>query len=247
MDDTLKTPPRTDIRIFPDLLALSRAAAREMVRIAGERSGEAGRCTIALAGGHTPRALYELLAADFCDRLEWPKIHLFWGDERYVPFDDSKSNFRMVCEALLDAVPIPRGNVHPMLTHFADPKQAAREYEKTLRQIFPGELSGFDLILLGTGVEGHTASLFPNSPALAEQERWVVAVRAPVEPALRLSLTLPVLNSAQNVFFLAAGKEKHEVIARFLQDPSAESAELPISLVRPVGQTVWFLDRGAAG
>jgi 6-phosphogluconolactonase len=247
MDNTVGTAVKPDVRIYPDLPALNRAAAEEFVRVASGRAERTGRCAISLAGGNTPRGLYELLATEFAGRIPWAKVHLYWGDERYVPFEDPKSNFSMVCDALLDQVPIPRGNVHPMLTQYTDPDDAARKYEGMLRQNFHGDWPDFDLLLLGTGAEGHTASLFPNSPSLAEHVRWVVATRVPVEPTVRLTLTLPAINNAQTVFFLAAGEEKRDVLKRFFRNPAAEVTDLPISLVRPAGPTIWFLDQAAAG
>jgi 6-phosphogluconolactonase len=233
--------------VFPDLSALSLAAAEEFARIAAERAQQSGRCTIALSGGHTPRALYELWAGDFRERLPWPKIHLFWGDERYVSPDDLRSNYRMVREALLNRVAIPPGNIHPVSTQLPNPDDAAHEYEMTMRGLFPGAWPALDLILLGTGPEGHTASLFPNSPALEEKVRWVIVVRAPAEPRRRISFTLPVINRARNVFFLVAGKEKQRILQRLRTNPTEQTPEIPVSLVRPAGTAIWFVDKAAYG
>jgi len=137
--------------------------------------------------------------------------------------------------------------VHPVPTQLATPGEAASEYEKTLRAFFAGGPPQFDLIFLGMGQEGHTASLFPNSPALVEKNRWVVAVRAPAEPPQRITLTLPLLNQARNVFFLIAGAEKSDVMQRLRSNPEERSPEIPISLVRPAGNSVWFVDEAAYG
>jgi 6-phosphogluconolactonase len=243
MDDALKR----DVRIFPDLSALSRAAAEESMQIAVARANAAGRCTIVLSGGHTPRAMYQLWAEDHRERIPWAQIHLFWGDERYVFPDNPHSNYRMVREALLDHVPIPPQNVHPMPTQFKDPDEAARAYEVTLRTFFPGAGPEFDLVFLGMGPEGHTASLFPHSPALDVKDQWVVAVRAPAEPPRRLSLTLPALNSAQNVMFLVCGSEKRNALHHAWAAAGQGSPEWPVSMVRPNGRVTWFVDRAAAG
>jgi 6-phosphogluconolactonase len=243
MDDALKR----DVRIFPDLSSLSRAAAEESMQCAVARANAAGRCTIVLSGGHTPRAMYQLWAEDYRERIPWTKMHLFWGDERYVSPGDPHSNYRMVREALLEHVPIPLQNVYPMPTQFRDPDEAARAYEATLRAAFPGEWPEFDLVFLGMGPEGHTASLFPRSPALDVKDRWVVAVRAPAEPPLRLTLTLPALNGAQNVMFLVCGEEKRDSLHRAWEAAAQGSPECPVSMVRPAGRVTWFVDRTAAG
>lgn len=243
MHDSLKR----DVRIFPDLSALSRAAAEESMQLAVARANAAGRCTIVLSGGHTPRAMYQLWAEDYRERIPWTNIHLFWGDERYVAPGDPHSNYRMVREALLDHVPIPAQNVYPMPTQFKDPDEAARAYESTLRAVFPGAWPEFDIVFLGMGPEGHTASLFPHSPALGVKDRWAVAVRVPAEPPQRLTLTLPALNSARNVVFLVCGAEKRAALHHAWEAVGQGSPEWPVSMVRPNGHATWFVDQTAAG
>ena len=243
MDESLKR----DVRIFPDLSALSRAAAEESMQVAAACANATGHCTIVLSGGHTPRAMYQLWAEDYRERIPWPKMNLFWGDERYVSPGDPHSNYRMVREALLDHVPVPPGNVHPIPTNFKDPDEAARAYEATLRAAFPGAWPEFDLVLLGMGPEGHTASLFPYSPGLDVKDRWVVAVRAPAEPPQRVTLTLPALNHAQNLMFLVCGVEKRDALHQAWQAGGQGSPEWPVSMVRPNGRVTWFVDRTAAG
>ncbi len=146
-------------------------------------------------------------------RTPWERVHLFWGDERYVPHDDPASNYRMARESLIAHVPIPAENVHPMPTDLPQPEKAAEAYEAELRRFFGTGAPGFDLQLLGLGVEGHTASLFPGSPALEEKERWVAAVVAPAKPPQRLTLTLPVLNQGRNTLFLVTGADKRPIVA----------------------------------
>jgi 6-phosphogluconolactonase len=237
-------PLSVNAQVFDDLDALSRAAAEASRDLALGAIAARGRCAIALAGGHTPARTYSLWASDF--PLPWAQTHFFWGDERYVPPDDPQSNFRMFREALLDRVPVPAENVHPMPTRQPKPEDAAQAYEDTLRQFFGSGRPAFDLVLLGLGGEGHTASLFPGSPALFEKERWVVAVDAPAEPHLRLTLTLAVLNRARKVFFLASGAGKSEVIAALEREPKLAATRYPAARVQPQGRVVWFLDRAAA-
>ncbi len=241
-----------DVRVYPSVGALSRAAARNLVdRIHAAVTGGAGasggaRCSLALAGGSTPRALYRLLAAEHRDRIPWEGVHIFWGDERYVPSDDPRSNYGMARETLLDHVPVPAENVHPMPADFPDPDEAARAYEATMRTHLPGLWPRFDLILLGLGADGHTASLFSGSPALKERERWVVSIRAPADPSLRLTLTLPVLNHAAHVWFLVAGTDKASALQRALSEPP-DARACPASAVRPGhGAVVWWVDEAAA-
>lgn len=238
--------PNQEIRVLADLAELSRAAAEDSLRISRDAVQRRGRCAIALGGGHTPEQMYRLWAEQYAQQFPWENMHLFWGDERYVPREDPHSNYRMVRKALLERVSLPAANVHPMPTDFAQPDDAARAYEAELRRFFSAGEPAFDLVFLGLGGEGHTASLFPGSPALAERERWVVAVRAPAEPPVRLSLTLPVLNRARNVFFLVAGSGKQEIVASIRGDPESAARRYPAAMVQPAGRVVWFLDQAAA-
>lgn len=236
----------SDVRVFPDLEVASRECTRAIIDVITQWTRGGHRVALALAGGETPRALYRCLATEHRDAVPWGRVHLFWGDERYVPPDDPRSNYRLVQDSLLRDVPIPRDNVHPMPTHFPDPRDAARAYEQDLRTHFPAPWPRVDLILLGIGPDGHTASLFPGSPALSEQDRWVVDVRAPVDPPVRLTLTLPVLNHAAAVFFLVAGTAKADAVRRALTGP-LDPLACPAGAVRPVGaDPIWWLDDAAA-
>jgi 6-phosphogluconolactonase len=234
-------------KVFRDVDELARAAAEESLRIADVAVSERDRCSIALAGGQTPAPLYALWSEQYQERMPWDRIHLFWSDERYVPPEDESSNYRMARENLIARVAIPPGNIHPMPTYFDEPDEAAHAYEATLRKFFGTEPPSFDLQLLGAGPEGHTASLFPGSPALQEQVRWVVAVRAPVEPPLRLSLTLPVLNQARNTFFIATGARKREIMRAVREESDSAASRYPVGMIRPAGRAVWFLDQAANG
>jgi 6-phosphogluconolactonase len=233
--------------VWEDREALSRAAAAELAQVAASAIEARGRFDLALAGGSTPRRLYEILASEYRDRIDWSRTHLFWGDERFVPESDPLSNFRMARKALIDPLGIAAANVHPMPTSFADPDDAARAYEKTLRSHFGGGPPQFDLVLLGMGPEGHTASLFPGSNALEETERWVMPVRVAAEPPLRLTLTLAVLNAAREVFFLVSGPDKGAIVRKLLSLSPEETGPYPAARVRPQGRVVLFLDRAAQG
>jgi 6-phosphogluconolactonase len=235
----------TDFKVFADLETLSLAAADLVARAAKEAVDSRGRFSMALSGGHTPRRLYELLAQS--GDLPWKHVHCFWGDERCVPPDDLASNYRMAAEALLTKVPIADVNVHRIHGE-GPPEEAARLYEEELRRFFAGAPS-FDLVLLGVGDDGHTASLFPGSETLSELKRWVAAVRAPAGtlPEHRITLTLPVLNAARRVFFLAAGERKAPVVEAIMGNPSSAALAYPAARVDSAGEVLWLLDREAAG
>lgn len=240
-----------DTRIFDDIDALSRGALDELLRIMDDSVRQRERFSIALSGGHTPEKLYLLWAEteQRNPRTPWQKVHFFWGDERYVTKDDPLSNYRMTREALIARVPIPSVNVHrmPGLEDFATPEMAADAYEAELRKFFGSAAPAFDLQLLGLGGEGHTASLFPGSPALEEKKRWVLAVEAPTRPPRRLTLTPVVLNQARNTFFLVAGAGKRKILAALKAEQGAAASQYPAARVRPSGPVVWFLDQAAAG
>ena len=236
-------------KVFPDLDALSRAALEELLRISRDAIAARGRFSVALSGGHTPEKLHTLWAnaERFGLHTPWDRVHLFWGDDRYVPHDDPLSNYRMARETLIDHVPIPAANVHPMLADYPEPQRAAESYESELRKFFGAEPPAFDLQLMGLGPEGHTASLFPGSQALEEKKRWVLAVEAPATPPRRLTLTPPVLNSGRNTFFLVSGHDKREIMAALRAEKNPETSQYPAARLRPAGRVLWFLDDAAAG
>ena len=234
-----------DVRIFPDVQALSRAAAQSLVERIRATVKSGARFFLALAGGNTPRALYRLLATEYRDAIRWDQVHLFWGDERCVPWDDPKSNYRMVRGSLLDHVPISETNVHPMPTDFPEPEDAARAYERTLQNYFSPPWPRFTLVLLGLGPDGHTASLFPGSPVLEEEKRWVVAAKAPAEPRRRLTLTLPVLTHSAAIYFLVAGADKATALHRALAE-TPDPKNCPAAGVRLGHASVtWWTDSAA--
>lgn len=239
---------RMNSQVFPDLDSLSRAAMDETLAIIRDAVAQRGRFAIALSGGHTPAKLYEMWAANpYRDETAWDRVHLFWGDERYVAQDDPLSNFRMTRETLISRVPIPQANVHPVPTLPGPPEKSAEAYEQELRKFFGAAPPEFDLQLLGLGPEGHVASLFPGAPALEEKQRWVMAVEAPAKPPLRLTLTPVVLNQGRNTFFLVAGNDKREIVSALRNEPDSKPSQYPAGRIRPAGRVLWFLDQAAAG
>ncbi len=234
------------VRIFQDVESLSRAAAQSLMDRINATALGGGRFYLALAGGNTPRVLYRVLAADYRHEIPWEQVHVFWGDERYVPPDDTRSNYHMARETLLNHIPVPAKNIHPMPTDYAEPEDAARAYERTLKNFFTGLWPCFNVVLLGLGADGHTASLFPGSSALAEKERWVVAAKGLAEPRQRLTLTLPVLIHSDQIYFLVAGPDKAEALRRALAD-APDSRNCPGAGVRlGHASVVWWADRAAA-
>lgn len=236
----------SQVRVLPDHDAMSAAAAEQIVALIQQRLTTQDRFTIALAGGGTPRPVYEHLATTYRNAIPWHRIQLFWGDERYVPHNDPASNVRMVRESLLAEAPIPDANVHPMPTDGGDPDQDAMAYADTLRTAFPDGAT-FDLVLLGLGDDGHTASLFPDDPQATttnDDLPWVRAVEAPprYDVRTRLTLTLPVINRAHAAFFLVAGTDKHNAVSAVLQ---AQNRGLPPTHVRPRQELIWFLNEAA--
>ncbi|MCI0369885.1 MAG: 6-phosphogluconolactonase [candidate division NC10 bacterium] len=241
--------PAAGITVVADPAALAREAAERFAEAAGEALARAGRLTVALAGGTTPKLLYALLATEPHHRhLPWRETHVFWGDERCVPPDHPESNYRMAHEALLRHLPIPSEQIHRMRGEDPDPERAAAEYAERLRTAFPGPraLPRFDLVLLGMGADGHTASLFPHTQAVREQQRWVMCNRVPKLQADRLTLTAPVINWGSTILFLVAGDDKAAALQEVLEGP-ADPERLPAQLIRPTaGRLVWLVDRAAA-
>lgn len=245
---TLMSSTQT-VHTFPDLETLSRTAARDLTADIRAALRTQDRYTLTLAGGSTPRRLYELLSRRPSGRrtLPWSQIHLFWGDERFVPYDHPQSNARMVSETLLQSVPIPDGNVHPIPTQTDRPETAANVYTDTLRQYFTDRSATFDTALLGLGADGHTASLFPETGDPQQRrtdDAWVRVVTAPPrhDVSTRLTCTLPVLNGARRAVFLVAGERKRNALRSVLDDTDPH---LPAAQVRPRKDLVWYVDTAA--
>jgi 6-phosphogluconolactonase len=239
---------------FPTADAVVAEAAGRIVAAAARAVRASGRFVVALAGGSTPKRLYELLATpEYAARVDWAHTHVFFGDERCVPPDDPESNYRMARLALLDRVPVPAPNVHRMRGE-DDPRQAAGAYEREVRAVLAtpdgppgvGSERRFHLVLLGMGSNGHTASLFPGLMAVRERERWVVAEHVAEVHAWRITLTPPVLNAAAEVLFLALGAEKAAMLKRVLEGP-VRPDELPAQAIAPHdGLLTWLVDAAAA-
>jgi 6-phosphogluconolactonase len=237
--------------ILADRQALAIVTARRLDALARQAIMRQGHFSLALSGGSTPRDLYRSLAtAPVVNRIDWKRVHLFWGDERCVPPDHADSNFAMVQDALLSQVPVPSGNIHRIRGEI-DPHAAADAYEDDLRQFFPAAAPRFDLILLGMGSDGHTASLFPASPAVvhtldASSQRWVVANTSDGAAPWRVTLTPLAINAAAQVIFLVAGRDKAATLNQVLNGPF-QPRTLPAQLIRPThGDLIWMVDAGAA-
>jgi 6-phosphogluconolactonase len=239
----MPSPP--EIRVLKDADELFEAAAAEFAAHASEAVRSRGRFTVALSGGSTPKRLYSLLATK--PAIPWDKIGFFWGDERHVPPDHADSNYRMANEALLSKVSVRPENIFRIHAEEKNAEAAARQYEQTLQEFFrllPGQFPGFDLILLGLGPDGHCASLFPDTSALNERRRLVVANWVEKFKTHRITLTFPVLNQASCVTFLASGPDKAAILHQVLED---SRANLPSQQVRPInGRLLWLVDSAAA-
>lgn len=240
------------LRRFDNVESLSEAAAHEFVRRGREAVAARGRFTVALSGGSTPKRLYHLLAAEpFRAQVDWSRIEIFWGDERCVPPDHADSNYRMAHEAMLRDLPIATELVHRMEAERGDRDAAARDYQAVLARDLGVSENGpppaLDLILLGMGPDGHTASLFPHTAALDETTHWVVANHVPQLHTDRLTMTRPILNRGREVLFLVAGADKAERLVEVLTGP-ADPKRLPSQSIQPVeGQLLWYVAADAAG
>ncbi len=238
---------KPEFTIFPDKEAFIAGAAEFMAAQAVEAIAARGRWTIALAGGGTPKPIYQRLAeAGYAQGIDWSRVHIFFGDERCVSPDDSRSNYRMAREALLDHVPLPPENVH-RLRGEDDPALAALAYEQEIQRMFrTAAPPAFDLVCLGMGDNGHTASLFPGTASLREQTRWVIPQYVEVMQTWRVTMTAPLINAARHVAFFVEGAGKAEMLRRVLHgryDPDV----LPAQMIQPArGQLHWLVDAAAA-
>jgi 6-phosphogluconolactonase len=235
--------------VAADPTALADAAAAMVRRLIARAIDERGACFVSLAGGRTPKGVYERLAVSGDPAIDWARVHVAFGDERVVPPDHPDSNYAMARAALLDRVPVPAGQVIRVRGELDDPDRAADAYAKALTEAFGPGAGGwpvFDVILLGIGADGHTASLFPHTAALRETRRVATAVEAPVAPARRVTLTFPVLNAARAVLVLTSGADKAPAVAWALA-PEGDAEAVPVRAVRPAAGTLtWLLDAAAA-
>jgi len=234
------------IKIYPDFGKITNAAVEAFVLFSNKAICQRGRFTVSLSGGSTPRPFYHALGEPATRlRMDWAHMHFFWGDERPVPPEHPDSNFRMVKEALIDPVAIPEANIHRVPAEM-DVRLAAFSYEEVLRDFFEGDWPRFDLILLGMGKDGHTASLFPESAGLNEEYRWFIANLAPKRQTWRLTLTKHAINAAREIWVLVQGEAKAEKLAEVMAD-AKDPWENPIQLVHPEeGELTWWVDAAAA-
>jgi 6-phosphogluconolactonase len=236
-----------EIRIVNTQADLFQTAAQEFVTQANQAIAARGKFTVALSGGSTPKGLFSLLATGSIPSIPWDKIFFFWSDERHVPPNDPESNYRMANEAMLSKVPVPPGNIFRIQAEEQDAAVAASQYEQAIAKFFalkPGEFPRFDLIYLGIGPDGHTASLFPGSAGLEENVRLVISNWVEKFKTNRITFTYPVLNSAACVTFLVSGPDKASILHEVLENPQSG---LPCQRVRPTnGRLIWLLDRPAA-
>ncbi|MCC7437126.1 MAG: 6-phosphogluconolactonase [Armatimonadetes bacterium] len=237
----------SDLQIFPDPEQLCRAAAAAIAQMIGPHRGN--RFRLVLSGGRTPETLYRILATEYAREIPWCSVELFWGDERYLPHDHPASNAGMVQRALLDHINIPATQVYPIPTGANNPASDAAAYQKTLQRCAETQAEGgalrFDLLLLGMGEDGHTASLFPGGDWLAEQEAWAVASRAPVVPHDRITLTFPILNAARHTMILVTGQKKQPILQEMFANSTAAASRYPIAMIAPQGEVQWLVDSAA--
>lgn len=238
---------RVEVQIFSDLMAISQKAAEMFVLLTRESISEKGRFAVAISGGSTPKRFYSLLgSAAYRDQIDWPSVHFFWADERCVPKEDEENNFKLASETFLSRVPVPDRNIHRIKGE-KGPEIGTKDYGGRIRSFFGTlGLPVFDLILLGMGEDGHTASLFPGSKILQERERLAVPVYLERPGVDRITLTLPVLNNASQILFLVSGSSKAEAVRSVLEGGKA-SRRFPASLIRPLhGSVTWLIDEEAA-
>ncbi|MEH6305435.1 6-phosphogluconolactonase [Olivibacter sp. CPCC 100613] len=234
------------INVFNDIETLSKSAAALFVQTAQQAIESTGRFSVALTGGSSPIQLYRLLTEHpYAEQIDWTNVYVFWGDERWVPLTDDKSNAKMAFETLLTHVPIPEDHIFPMWAADTSPESYALAYEKLLRGHF-GNNPQFDLILLGMGEDGHTASLFPHTTVLKEENKWVDAYYLEPQQMYRITLTAPLINQAKKIAFITYGKAKEKALYEVLHGKPNPS-QYPSQLIRPLhGEVYWFVDEAAA-
>ena len=237
------------VLIYPDANTLSHEAAQYVVRLADEAISDHGRFSIALSGGTTPKVLYGLLGNEpYSNQIDWSHVEIFWSDERCVPPDSSDSNYQLAQEVLLSKIPIQANQIHRMPADQTDRDAASQAYAQEIQRVLgTNGIPAFDLLQLGMGPEGHTASLFPHQPSLQEQQRLVMPVNVPKPPPPRLTFTPPLLNAARHILFLVTGADKADALQAVLES-GYQPEEYPAQIVRPAhGEVTWMLDTAAAG
>ncbi len=233
--------------IFKNTDELSLKVADWLVEQIADTLQKQDRFTLALAGGSTPKKLYSLLASEqYAGKIDWEKLHFFWGDERFVPFDDGRNNAKMAHDVLLSQVPVNKNNIHIMQTTGLEPEASSLLYEKLLHRYFDGKPHTFDLVLLGLGNDAHTLSLFPGYPVVAENEKWVTAFYLAEQAMYRVTLTAPVVNMSARVAFLVSGGDKAAALYH-VRVSEHDTALYPAQVIQPFnGELFWFLDEAAA-
>ena len=239
---------KLNVRVFEDLDLLSQAAAKLFIETSAQAILGRGRFLVALSGGNTPAELYKLLAqSPYKEQIDWPRVHVFWGDERCVPIEDSENSYRQAYDVLLSHVPIPAENIHRVKSDL-EPAEAAKDYANILKRFASPALDWprFDLVLLGMGEDGHTASLFPGSDVNISTPTLAVTAQYQNRPANRATLTPLVLNSARRIIFLVSGESKAQTLANVLYG-GYDPKQLPAQRIRPAdGEVIWMVDQSAA-
>ncbi|KYP16426.1 6-phosphogluconolactonase [Flavihumibacter sp. CACIAM 22H1] len=236
-----------DIQVFPDAETVAQKAAAFIVKKAQEVLKKQSRFTICLSGGSTPKRLHQLLAeAPLQQQVDWSKVHVFWGDERYVPLEDDRNNARMAYDTLLNKVPIPEEQIHIMRTDYDSPAEAASEYAKLLHQYFDHQPHSFDLLILGMGDDAHTLSLFPHTEVIQENRRWCISFFLEAQDMFRVTITRPVANQSACILFLTTGAGKAKALQNVWEGPQ-DFSEYPAQSVKSTtGDTIWMVDEAAA-
>ncbi|MEK7165694.1 MAG: 6-phosphogluconolactonase [Patescibacteria group bacterium] len=242
-------PGKIEIIILKNPSAVSETAAKRFLEIAKESISRKGSFLVALAGGKTPQALYLMLSQQpFASELNWKQVHLFWSDERFVPYEDAESNFGMTQKIFISCCQIPKSNVHPVITTDIEIEKSAQQYTNEINKLSGQHVPKFDLILLGIGADGHTASIFPNSSETVVPSNDLITIvkDSPKSPRIRLTFTYKLINQAQNVIFLVTGKDKSRALLQVIEGP-IDHARLPAQGVNPLhGNLTWILDQEAA-
>lgn len=231
---------------YADAEAVAQAAAKFIADRIAAVLKQQDRFTLALSGGSTPKRLHQILAASpYKEQIDWNKLHIFWGDERYVPFEDERNNAKMAFDTLLDHVPVPKEQIHIMRSDI-DPRESAKAYENILHGYFDGKLHSFDLILLGMGDDGHTLSLFPGTEVIYETEKWCIAFFLKQQDMFRITLTKTIANNASCILFLTTGSAKAPALKQVLQGEPNPTV-YPSQVINAVqGETIWMVDQSAA-
>ncbi len=235
------------LHISKTIEALNHVVADWLVQYIHDVLQKQDRFTIALTGGNTPKSLYQLLASDaYRNKIDWSKLHFFWGDERFVDFDDDRNNAKIAFDTLLNFVPVVKEQIHIIQTENISPKESADEYEKLLHEYFDGKDFSFDLVFLGMGDDAHTLSLFPNTALIDETKKWTGSFWLDAQNMYRVTLTAPIVNQSARVAFVATGANKQNALKEVLYGEK-NNHQYPSQIIQPKGQLHWFVDEAAAG